>query len=148
MRCSWNFIKSHEHIMNLHQISSNLMKLSFMLMIIPWDFIKFDEIIMEVNDNFIELHEYLMKPHGDLMKMGDDFKIFHGKPWWIDESSSILYGVQQVSTGNQLVGFLRSQGAPGSWPRFLSEPGPQAVLLRICKVSEQVACVWFSFNFH
>ena len=41
---------------------------------------KYDEIIMEVIDNFLELHEYYMKPHGDLMKMGDNFKIFHGKP--------------------------------------------------------------------
>ena len=41
---------------------------------------KFDGVNMEANDNFMELHEYFMKPHGDLMKMGDNFKIFHGKP--------------------------------------------------------------------
>ena len=60
--------------------------------------------------------------------------------------SSIFYGIQEVSTGNQVVGPLRPQGGPGRWRRFLSEPRPQAVLLRIMKAFDPLAWARFSIQ--
>ena len=166
MIVSWKFM----------HISWNLMVISWEFMMISWSFSKTHDEWVKSAELSWWFHEVLWKPMIKCWNVvlvslisNENSNGNHGCPlfsmhiqWrsvdsrWLALSfpledhgcSSIFYGIQQASTGNQFMGPRGSQGAPGSWRGFLSEPRPHSVLLRFMKPFELVVCVWSSRNFN